>query len=178
MGAQTHAIGIGDPHTAGHHVVGHARELVDAVHGEDATTSTLFPTHAFHQVDRDRPEVGPGHVGEQSERAIEVQCAGLGEAMREKMQTQVHVDGVGGRGVGVGHDALGGDGHATQGVVLWFRGALGRRRDFAPTERVEPRVENGAVGDAGDEGVAPGCGHVWLLRGRLRRLRVGEWGRG
>ena len=75
VGAETHAIGVGDSHATRHDVVGHPRQLVDAVHGEDVAGGAQLPAHRVDLIDGDRADAGPGHVGQHSEEPVEIDAS-------------------------------------------------------------------------------------------------------
>ena len=77
VGAEADPVGVGDAHAGRDDVVDHPRELVDAEHGRPA------PRTPQPRADRSKPStahgpaVGPGHVGEQAEDAVEVDAVRL-----------------------------------------------------------------------------------------------------
>ena len=76
VGAEAHPVGVGDPHPGGHDVVGHPRELVDAVHGQVAAGGALEQAQLVDPVRRARAGRGPGDVGQRAEDAVEVERVG------------------------------------------------------------------------------------------------------
>ena len=72
MRAQPDAVGVGDAHAGRHHVVDHARELVDAVHRELLAARRRPPGARLELVGGDRPGARPGDVREQTEDARQV----------------------------------------------------------------------------------------------------------
>ena len=93
--AQSHPVGVGDAHAGGHHVVDHPRELVDAVDGHRTAPAQPGPDR-LEALDGARAVVGPHHVGEHPEEAVGVQAVRGDQAMREQVQPQIRVVGVGG----------------------------------------------------------------------------------
>jgi len=81
---QTDAIGVGDPHTCGNHVVNHARELVHAVNHHVAALTQARTGH-FKTLDGGWAEVGPYDVGELAEDAIQVDAVGLDQTVRKEV---------------------------------------------------------------------------------------------
>ena len=116
MGAEAHAVGVGDPHPGRQHVVGHPRELVDAVHLHRAERAQPQPG-LLEALDGAGPDAGPDHVAEGAEDAVEVDRVGLHEAVGEQVQPQVGVARAGGRGVEVDLHEPHLGAHAARGVV-------------------------------------------------------------
>ena len=54
----------------------------------------------------------PGNVGEQTKCAVQVDGARQADAMRQQVQAQVHIGGVGWRGIGIDHECGRHDGNA------------------------------------------------------------------
>ena len=75
--------------------------LVDVGHGHRSTRPQL-QAGLLETLDRARTMVGPHHVGEQAELAVEVDAVRCDEPVREQMQPQVDVVGVDGGGGDVG----------------------------------------------------------------------------
>ena len=103
VGAQTHAVGIADTHAGRHHIVDHARELVDRQHVHvglrQARSALVGSGHHIELaqseiLDRERSIVGPHHIVEGRENAVQVQCVRLGQTHAQQVQTQVGVGGV------------------------------------------------------------------------------------
>ena len=162
MRAQAHAAGVRDAHAGGHHVVDHARELVDPVHGERAALARHVPLDALDGLDRDGAAVGPRDVLQVAEDAVQVHAAGKHQAVRQQVQAQVGVRTVGRRGVRVDDDADGPQGDGTIGVRV-NRG--GDRRcitghGVTEAEPAEAHVEDGAVRVEGGDAGAPCSCHV------------------
>ena len=78
--AEADPVGVGDPDARGGDVVGHPRELVDAVHLEVQALGAGAEPHRLEVVDGDRAERGPGDVGEQAEDAVQVLRRAAGPA--------------------------------------------------------------------------------------------------
>ena len=97
VGAEAHAVGVGDPHAGRRDVVGHARELVDAV-DRRATRRRRGSAAAPRAARRGRPGRGSSRRRWAARRRGPSRSAvGLHEAVREQVQAQVGVVGVGGR---------------------------------------------------------------------------------
>ncbi len=103
VGAQTHAVGIADTHAGRHHIVDHARELVDRQHVHvglrQARSALVGSGHHIELaqseiLDRERSIVGPHHIVEGRENAVQVQCVRLGQTHAQQVQTQVGVGGI------------------------------------------------------------------------------------
>ena len=94
--AQPNPVGVGDPDTGGHHVVGHPRELVDTQH-LDRSLAAQRQSGLLELLDRARADRRPHHVRHQVEDALEVEAARWRQAVREQVQAQVDVGRVGGR---------------------------------------------------------------------------------
>ena len=157
--AEAHAVGVGDPHAGRQHVVGHPRELVDAVHLDRSEGAQPQPG-LLETLDRAGAHAGPDHVAEGAEHAVEVDRVGLHEAVGEQVQPQVGVARTGGRGVEVDLHEPHLGAHAARGVVaregleLRRGGGVGGRRTQGGGR--EPGVQDGVVGRHGREAVAPG----------------------
>jgi hypothetical protein len=95
MRAESHPIGVGDAHTGGHDVVDHPGKLVHAVH-RDRAAAAQSRAHDLETLDRARPMVGPHHIGQHPEQAVGVKAVRGDQSMREQMQSQIGVVGVGG----------------------------------------------------------------------------------
>ena len=102
VGAEAHPVGVGDAHAGRHDVVGHPGELVDPEHLHRARLAQPQPG-ALEALDGAGAEVGPHDVGEHAEDAVEVDGVGRDEPVREQVQAQVGVGGVGRCGVEVDH---------------------------------------------------------------------------
>ena len=84
--AEPHAVGVGDAHAARHDVVDHARELVDAVHGELLAARVGRDARRARARPQPRPGARPGDVREQREDPGEVRAMRAGCAQREQVQ--------------------------------------------------------------------------------------------
>ena len=158
--AETHPVSVGDPHSGGHHVVDHPRELV---HAEDRHRAPAAQpqAHLLETLDATRPVVGPHHIAQGAEHPIEVAAVRLDQAVRDQVQPQVGVAGVGRL---IGERRHGADGHhldVAVGIGAGQRGEFvgyvvggqpggARRAVGAELRRGEPGVQNRAV--AGDGG--------------------------
>ena len=71
MSSESNPVGVGDPYPGGHHVVDHPRELVHAVDRHRAA-SAQSQTHRLEAFDATGPVVGPDHVRQGTEDAVEV----------------------------------------------------------------------------------------------------------
>ena len=169
VGTEADAVGVGDPDAGGHHVVHHARELVDAEDGDGAAPAQLGAGQfeAFHG---GGAEVGPHDVGELAEDAVQVDGVGPDQAVREQVQAKVGVGGVRRGLVEVDLDedhlllgaavrvrAAGGD--VSQGLVGVLHGAQVFGRD-AQGRRREPDIQHGGFRR---------CGWRWWPRRSRRR---------
>ena len=123
VGAQTHAVGIADTHAGRHHIVDHARELVDRQHVHvglrQARSALVGSGHHIELaqseiLDRERSIVGPHHIVEGRENTVQVQCVRLGQTHAQQVQTQIGVGGVLDRLVQLGHGEHGHAAHATR----------------------------------------------------------------
>src|SRR3954447_26661454 len=90
VGAEPDPVGVGDAYAARHHVVGHPGELV---HAEDLDRAGLAQAQprALEPLDLAGAVVGPHHVVEDCEDAVEVDGVGLDQAVREQVQPQIAV---------------------------------------------------------------------------------------
>ena len=95
VGAQPHPVGVGDAHPGGQHVVDHPRELVDAVDGHRSLAAQPR-AHRLETLDRAGSVISPHHIGQHPEQAAGVQPVRRHQAVRQQMQSQVGVVGVGG----------------------------------------------------------------------------------
>ncbi len=89
--AEPHPVGVGDPHTGGHHVVGHPGELVHPVHRQVSAGGPLDHPQLVHPLRWARPGGRPGHVGQLAEDAVEVELVGSHQAVGEQVQPEVRV---------------------------------------------------------------------------------------
>ena len=162
--AEADPVGVGDPDAGGDDVVDHPRELVHAVDGDGAAPAQPGAGQ-LEVLDGGGAEVGPDDVGELAEDAVEVDAVRLDQAVREQVQAQVGVGGVGRRlvevdldeddflfGAAVGVGSGGGD--VGQGRVrvrdvpqVLRRGSQRRCR--------EPHVQHGGFTVAGGDGGEP-----------------------
>jgi len=85
VGTKSDPVGVGDADPAGHYVVGHPGELVDA---EDLNRARVAQPHpgVLEVVDGAGTHIGPNHVVEHPEEAVKVDGVGPHEAMREQVQ--------------------------------------------------------------------------------------------
>jgi hypothetical protein len=97
VGAETDPVGVGDAHARRHHVVDHAGELVEPVDGQVPAGGPLRGAQFVDLVGRARPGRRPRDVGQDAEDAVHVGLVRLDDAVREQVQPQVRVEGVGGR---------------------------------------------------------------------------------
>ena len=127
--AQSHAVGVADAHAGRHDVVDHAGELVNRQHvhidvrrqhGSGLSGGGHHVKLAQSEiVDGERTVVGPHHVVELGEDAVEIQRVRLGQTHAQQVQTQIGVGGVLDRLVQLGHGEHGHAAHATRvGLVM------------------------------------------------------------
>ena len=110
IGTETHAVGIADTHAGGHHVVNHARELIHTENVDSGSRScgrqarlsgkseSRIGGGTFHVglaqreiLHGERAVIGPHHIGELGEDAIEIQGVRLGHAHAHQVKLQVGV---------------------------------------------------------------------------------------
>ncbi len=145
MGTQTHAVGVADAHAGRHHVVGHARELVDAEHLHATVGGHQAQSRRLEVVDRAGTAIGPDDVGQHAEDAVDVHVVRPDQAVREQVQAQVRVGDVGRRRADVddrpddvrAHAAVGVhalEGSQRDGYSVWagVRRCLAQRRSRVP----------------------------------------------
>ena len=94
VGAEAHAVGVGDPHPRRDDVVGHARELVDREDLERLAGRARRCWTLRQRGGVDGAVARPGDVVEHAEEAVEVGLVGPDQAVREQVQAQVGVVGV------------------------------------------------------------------------------------
>src|SRR5579883_202937 len=95
VSAQPNATGIGDAHAARHDVVGHARDLVDALHVERHAPDARPNPRLVEVVERAGAERGPRHRRDELEDIVEVDGVGPDLPQAQQMEAQVgvvHVD--------------------------------------------------------------------------------------
>ena len=123
VGTQTHAVGVADTHAGRHHIVDHARELVDRqhVHVHLRQSRNALVSRGHHVklaqreiLDRERAIIGPYHIVEGCENAVQIQGVRLGETHAQQMQTQVCVGCVFDRFVKLRHREHRNAAHATR----------------------------------------------------------------
>jgi hypothetical protein len=123
VGTQTHAVGVADTHAGRHHIVDHARELVDRqhVHVNLRQSRNALVGRGHHVklaqreiLDRERAIIGPYHIVEGCENAVQIQGVRLGETHAQQMQTQVCVGCVFDRFVKLRHREHRNAAHATR----------------------------------------------------------------
>ena len=96
VGAEADAVGVGDPHARRDDVVDHPRELVDAVAPTAARPAARKRSRTAASVGGvDRAGARPGDVRQHAEDAVEVGARAGGQPVREQVQAQVGVGGVG-----------------------------------------------------------------------------------
>ena len=120
-----------------HDVVGHPGELVDPEHLHRARLAQPQPG-ALEPLDGAGAEVGPHDVGEHAEDAVEVDRVGRDQTVREQVQAQVGVGGVGRCGVQVDHHVHHVLAHPAARVLLGRRGQVGRGAVRAAPARPPP----------------------------------------
>ena len=86
VGAEPHAIGVGDTDAVGHDVVEHARELVDPFHRDHMAIRGQGGPQCVDPRRQNRPGGGPGHVGEHTEHAVDV------DSVRSDLAPRQHVE--------------------------------------------------------------------------------------
>jgi hypothetical protein len=84
MSSESNPVCVGDPYPGGHHVVDHPRELVHAVDRHRAA-SAQSQTHRFEAFDATGTVVGPDHVRQGAEDAIEVAPVRFDQTVREQV---------------------------------------------------------------------------------------------
>lgn len=109
MGAEAHAVGVGDADAGGDDVVRHARELVDAVDRQVQALGAGGEAGALDVPGGDGADGGPRDVGQEAEDAVQVLAVGLDQAVAQQVQAQVGVVGVERLVVGRGDDGAYGD---------------------------------------------------------------------
>ena len=151
VSAEANAVSITDAHSRGHHVIHHAGELIDGVHGDWATLSlqaSAGELKAFHCAGA---VVGPHHVAEQSEHAIQVAAVWLEQAAGDQVEAEVRVIGIGGGSIQIRDHCA--DGHAAHAT------------DLIGTHQVSGfRADLGGINLSGAR----------VLAGGIRELEVGE----
>ena len=163
VGAEADAVGVGDPHAARDDVVDHARELVDAVDRQRAPGGAEAQPHRVDLRGVDGPGARPGDVRQHAEDPVEVGAVRADQAVREQVQAQVGVGGVGRRLGEIGDH--GGDDRDADAAVLVAAGAadqvaglralelagaaLGGRALEAEPRLGEPGVEHPLAGEGG-----------------------------
>ena len=90
--AEPHAVRVTDAHTRRHHVVGHAREAVDARDAQLLAAGGELEPHGVDVVDLARAAIGPGDVRQQAEHAVEVEAMGDDETVREQVEPQRRIE--------------------------------------------------------------------------------------
>ena len=94
VGSESLTTGVGDAHARWHHIVGHARKLVDAMHGEMLAFASQRLANFIEHVERHWADARPRDVGQQAEHTVEVQRTWFGKPMRQQMQAQIDVGSV------------------------------------------------------------------------------------
>ena len=112
VGAKPNAAGIGNAHARWHHVVGHARKLVDAVNNEVLALAQQVVANIVQGVQCNWADTRPSNVGEQTKCAVQVDGARQADAMRQQVQAQVHIGGACWRGISIDHECGRHDGNA------------------------------------------------------------------
>ena len=91
MRTQAQTVTIANAHAGGNHVIHQARELINVAHAQVTqlaqTNRQLLELGSEH-----RAVVGPRHVREGAEQAVQVQLVGANQSVGEQVQTQVRVD--------------------------------------------------------------------------------------
>lgn len=95
VGAQSHPVGIGDAHAAGHHVVDHPGKLVDTVDRHRSVAAQPCP-HCLETFDCAWSAISPHDIGQYAEQAAGVQPVRRHQTMRQQVQAKVGVVRVGG----------------------------------------------------------------------------------
>ena len=91
VSAQPHSRGIGDADTRRNDIVGHARKLVDAIHGEVLPGCPGTNASRIELVKSHRPCACPGNVRQRSKDAIEVDAARRSKPTGQQMQAKVSI---------------------------------------------------------------------------------------
>ena len=102
--AQTNAIGVSDTNAAGHDVIDHAWELVDAEDLKLLSAAARPDADVRERLYGNRTERRPSDVGEESEDACEVDRARFHQSMAEQVQAEVDVGGIDRISVEIGDD--------------------------------------------------------------------------
>ena len=136
MRAQAQTVTVANAHAGGNHVIHQARELINVAHAQVTqlaqTNRKLLELGGKH-----RAVVGPRHVCESAEQAVQVQLVRANQGVGEQVQTQVGIHGIFGGLIQVD----GGGAHLGAGVT---------RRVLS--DQVLQLVRDGQVGGLGEGG--------------------------
>ena len=185
VSAEAHAVGVADTHAGGHYVIDHARELIHTEHvdgggrscgrqsGLGGESESGFGGGAFdvglaqrEVFNGEGAVVGPHHIGELGEDAVEVQRVRLGHAHAHQMELQVSVRGITDRLVQLADDESRHAANATgvglivsQSTEIVVR-AIGLGRCLTEIQFGVPDVQGGAGGVYAGQTPAP-CGTLF-----------------
>ena len=185
VSAEAHAVGVADTHAGGHYVIDHARELIHTEHvdgggrscgrqsGLGGESESGFGGGAFdvglaqrEVFNGEGAVVGPHHIGELGEDAVEVQRVRLGHAHAHQMEFQVSVRGVADRLVQLADDEYRHAADATgvgfivsqsAEIVVW---TIGLGRCLTEIQFGVPDVQGGAGGVYAGQTPSP-CGTLF-----------------
>ena len=91
--AQTHTLSLRDLHTRRHNIINHSRQLIDRIH-VNQSARTQRRAHKLEIIRHTRTLVRPHHRLQQVKHPVHVDLLRTRQAVRQKMQTQIHIVGI------------------------------------------------------------------------------------